>query len=205
MESDPWSSWSRWYKLQIPLQLRPVRALIEMLGVGESDSLLDLGTGTALLLRELSRSSHRPGTAVGLDRSREMLARAPELPPDWRLVEGDVGSLPFDDGSFEVVTACYLLHLVDPRARVRILGEAVRVLAPGGRLGCVTVVPPVGALSSYLSRPVRARAERSRGVLSGLRPLDPREELAAAGLRPVESRRIYAGYPSLCVVARRDG
>jgi ubiquinone/menaquinone biosynthesis C-methylase UbiE len=203
MASDPWSHWNRWYRFQIPLELRPVRILIHVLEVRESELLLDLGTGTALLLRELAGSPHRPRTAVGIDRSAEMLARAPALPEGWGLIEADATALPFEDASFDVITACYLLHLLDPEMRRRLLAEAARVLVPGGRLGTVTVAPPAGGLSLALSRPIRALAGRSRGVLSGLRPLDPRPDLLAAGLHPVESRRTFAGYPSLCVVAQR--
>jgi hypothetical protein len=103
-----------------------------------------------------------------------------------------------------VLTAGYLLHLLDSGAREQVLREAARVLVPGGRLGSVTVTPPAGAVSSFLSAPIRALARRSPRALSGMRPLDPRTEFIAAGLRPVEWRRTYAGYPSLCVVARRE-
>ncbi len=92
----------------------------------------------------------------------------------------------------------------DSGAREHVLREAARVLVPGGSLGSVTGAPPVGAVSSFLSAPISTLARRSPGALSGLRPLDPRQEFAAAGLRPVEWRRTYAGYPSLCVVARRE-
>jgi ubiquinone/menaquinone biosynthesis C-methylase UbiE len=58
------------------MELRAVRTLIGLLRVRESDSVLDLGTGTGLLLQELARSPHRPRLAIGVDRSAEMLARA---------------------------------------------------------------------------------------------------------------------------------
>jgi demethylmenaquinone methyltransferase/2-methoxy-6-polyprenyl-1,4-benzoquinol methylase len=118
-------------------------------------------------------------------------------------MEAEAGALPFADTSFEVVTACYLLHFLDEGERARIITEARRVLVPGGRLGVVTIAPPAGRISSLISRPVLALAERSRGVLAGLRPLDPRPELETAGLRAVSARRVRAGYPSLCVVAER--
>lgn len=202
--ADPWSRRARWYGLQVPLELRAVRTLIGLLEVEEGDSLLDLGTGTAVVLRELARSPRPPGTVVGVDRSARMLAHAPTLPAGWRLVEGDAGALEFDDASFDRVTASYLLHLLDAEERARIINEAARVLAPGGRLGTVTVAPAGGRISSLLQRPIRALADRSTGVLAGLRPLDPRPELEAAGLRPVGWRHVRAGYPSLCVVARRE-
>jgi ubiquinone/menaquinone biosynthesis C-methylase UbiE len=134
-----------------------------------------------------------------------MLARAPSLPPGWRLVEADARALPFPEASFDVVTAAYLLHFLDGGDRRRVIEETRRVLAPGGRVGVVTVAPPAGPLATLVSRPVRALARRSSGALAGLRPLDPREELSAAGLRPLRARRVRAGYPSLCVVAERAG
>jgi ubiquinone/menaquinone biosynthesis C-methylase UbiE len=200
--ADGWSRWAPLYRLQLPLERFPLRALAELLEVRESESLLDLGTGTAALLRELARSPHPPRSAVGVDRARGMLERAPRLPPGWRLVEADVRALPFDDGSFGLVTASYLLHLLDERARAQTLAEARRVLAPGGRLGVVSVAPPVGRPASIASSPVRALAARS-GPLAGLRPLDPRPDLLAAGFRPTRARRVSMGYPSLCVVAER--
>jgi ubiquinone/menaquinone biosynthesis C-methylase UbiE len=169
----------------------------------ESDSLLDLGTGTAALLHELARSAHPPRSAVGLDRSPQMLARAATLPSGWKLLEADAGALPFADASFDVVTASYLLHLLDERERAQVLAQARRVLAPGGRVGIVTVAPPSGPLASLVSWPIRALAGRASGALSGLRPLDPRDDLEAAGLRPLRGCRVRVGYPSLCVVAER--
>jgi ubiquinone/menaquinone biosynthesis C-methylase UbiE len=204
-ELDRYSRWARFYRLQLPLERPALRALVSLLDASESDSLLDLGTGTAAQLDELARSPHPPRSAIGLDATTQMLARAPVLPAGWSLVEGDASALPFADSSFELVTASYLLHLLDQEGRGRVIGEARRVLVPGGRLGVVTVAPPAGPLSSLLSRPLRALSERCGGVLAGLRPLDPTEELRAAGLRPLRARRVRAGYPSLCLVAERAG
>jgi ubiquinone/menaquinone biosynthesis C-methylase UbiE len=174
-----------------------------MLEPGREDSLLDVGTGTAALLAELARAPDPLETAIGVDRSARMLARAPRLPTGWRLVEGDAAELPFPDGSFDLVTASYLLHFMDPATRSRVIAEARRVLTPGGRLGVITVAPPAGRISALLSAPIRSLARRSEGVLAGLRPLDPTPELRAEGLRPLELRRVRIGYPSLCVVCSR--
>jgi len=45
------------------------------------------------------------------------LARVPTLEMGWKLVEGDARALPFADHSFDVVTATYLLHVLDEAAR----------------------------------------------------------------------------------------
>jgi ubiquinone/menaquinone biosynthesis C-methylase UbiE len=202
-ERDPWSRWAGLYDLQLPLERPALTALVELLDVREAESLLDLATGTAALLRELARSAHPPRSATGVDRSPEMLARAPRLPSGWRLVEADARALPFPDASFDVVTASYLLHLLDQDDRAGVIAEARRTLVPGGRFGVVTVAPAAGPLSSMLSWPIRTLAKRSSGALAGLRPLDPREELQAAGLSPLRGRRVWAVPPSICVVAER--
>ncbi|UAJ80389.1 class I SAM-dependent methyltransferase [Leifsonia sp. ZF2019] len=52
-----------------------------------------------------------------------------------RFETGDMTELPYPDGSFELVTASLAIHNIQTReARRRAIGEAVRVLAPGGRI-----------------------------------------------------------------------
>lgn len=77
---------------------------------------------------------------TGLDFSPEMLALARERAPRARLVEGDAGALPFEDGSFDAVVCNFgMMHLPDqPRA----LGEIARVLRPDGRFVMATWAGP---------------------------------------------------------------
>lgn len=175
-----------------------------MLDIGCSDAVLDIATGTGALLGELARAPARPRSVVGVDLSSAMLSRVPALPRGWKLVRGDANALPFPDAGFDVVTASYLLHLLDSAQRASVIGEVRRVLAPGGRFGSITIAPPRGAFSRILSAPIRALAERSSGAMAGLRPLDPRRELEQTGLDPVSARRVTLGYPALCVVCERD-
>ena len=202
-QGDAWRHRAPLYRLQQPLERPALRALASMLDVGESESVLDIATGTGALLRQLARAHVRPRSVVGVDRSSAMLARVPKLPPGWGLALQDAAALPFPDDCFDVVTASYLLHLLDPAERAAVIGEVKRVLAPGGRFGSITVAPPRRALSRMASSPLRALAERSNGAMAGLRPLDPRRELEQAGLHPVSARRVRLGYPSLCVVCER--
>lgn len=171
--------------------------------VASGERLLDVATGTGGLLRRLADRPVRPAEAVGVDASRAMLARARPLPGGWDLAEADARSLPFEDASFDVVTAAYLLHTLDPPARGAVLTECRRVLRPDGRLVTVTVSQPRSRVGAWLAGPIISLARRSSGTLAGLRPLDPRPEIEAAGFTVERAVAVRGfGYPSLCVLAR---
>ncbi len=164
------------------------------------EALLDVGTGTGALLRELSRRPGPPRRAVGVDSSARMLAAAGHLSPGWKLVEADARSLPFENDSFDVVTAAYLLHVLDHGDRNRVLEEIARVLRPAGRLVTVTPALPRAPVGRALLRPVAAMAERSSGLASGLRALNPSDEIGRH-LTVRRTRWVNRGYPSMCVLA----
>lgn len=91
--------------------------------------VLDVGTGTGIVAEALA-----PAGAVlaGCDRSREMLLRARARVPGLSAAVADATALPFRSGTFDAVTACFVLSHV--REHGRALREAHRVLAPGGRV-----------------------------------------------------------------------
>lgn len=94
--------------------------------------LLDLGSGTGVLLRSLS--ARAPGvTLVGLDRSLPMLSRARsrEL-PGLGVVAGSAEQLPFADQTFDWVVSSSVFHYL--RQAGAALAEVRRVLRPRGRL-----------------------------------------------------------------------
>lgn len=98
-------------------------------------SLLDVGTGTGRVLQVLARHI---GFGLGVDVSRDMLkvARANldqhAEARHCQVRHGDMYALPLPDAEFAAVTLHQVLHFADDPARV--LAEAARVLAPGGRL-----------------------------------------------------------------------
>ena len=186
----------RIYDWQLPLERAALATAVELAAPAESERLLDVATGTGGLLRELSLRPVQPAEVVGIDRSASMLsvAAAHGLPAGWRLLVGDATRLTFPDGRFDVVTACYLLHLLNRGTRARAIAEIARVLRVGGRFVTVTVES---------RRPVARAALTRLPRLSGLRPLDPAGELRAAGLEPLRARFVRDGWPSLCVLAQR--
>ena len=118
-----------------PMRGRAARRL-ERTRIGPGQVVADLGCGmgcdTLMLARRVAPGG---GRAIGLDRSRAMLAHArgrrdiASLPVEF--LEGDVLRLPFETESLD---ACWmerlLLHVQDPSA---VLAEVRRVLRPGGQ------------------------------------------------------------------------
>jgi ubiquinone/menaquinone biosynthesis C-methylase UbiE len=201
-----WDRGARFYDWQLWLERAALDAAIDLARLGVDDRLLDLGTGTGALLRALARREPAPREAIGVDTSPQMLARVPLLPAGWELLRADAARLPFPDGSFNVLTATYLLHLLEPPRRAAVLTEARRVLRQGGRLVVVvTVAPPRSERLAGIIDRIPSAAWRRLGVMAGLRPLDPRADLEASGFAVCETRRVARGYPSLLVAAQPRG
>ncbi|MXN63473.1 metalloregulator ArsR/SmtB family transcription factor [Stappia sp. GBMRC 2046] len=116
-------------------------ALKDMLGKKPFDAMLDLGTGTGRLL-EVFRDQY--ARALGVDASHDMLsvARANLAKAgigEAQVRHGDVYALTVARESYDVVCIHQVLHFLDdPR---RAIGEAARVLRPGGRLLIVDFAP----------------------------------------------------------------
>ena len=69
-------------------------------------------------------------TPAMLDRARQLAAEKGIANVTWD--RGDVGSLPYADGAFDIVVTRFSMHhFLDP---VGVLREMVRVCAPGGRV-----------------------------------------------------------------------
>ncbi|HXN10785.1 MAG TPA: metalloregulator ArsR/SmtB family transcription factor [Steroidobacteraceae bacterium] len=108
--------------------------LLEELGPAGVGELLDIGTGTGLMLEILGpRARH----AIGIDLSASALRLARTRVHGAGLSHcefrrGDMYGLPFEDGVFDTVTMDRVLApAVQPRAAI---AEAVRMLRAGGRL-----------------------------------------------------------------------
>jgi DNA-binding transcriptional ArsR family regulator len=110
------------------------RVLLEELGPTSVDELLDIGTGSGLMLEVLAR---RAGHAVGIDISAPALRVARTRIHGAGLTHcefrrGDMYSLPIDDGAFDLVTMDRVLTLAAQPTSV--LREAARALRGEGRL-----------------------------------------------------------------------
>ena len=94
--------------------------------------VLDVGCGTGT---GIARYVEAGCTVIGVDVSAAMLARARARlgeGVELHLTDGD--TLPFDGGSFELVTTSMVLHEVPAEARTALVTEMARVAKPDGRL-----------------------------------------------------------------------
>ena len=107
-------------------------AMAALLGDGPVGTLIDIGTGTG---RMLELFGDRAGAALGIDRSSEMLrlARAKlHERGNTELRQADLYALPLADGAADLAILHHVLHFAEAPAAA--IGEAARVLGPGGRL-----------------------------------------------------------------------
>lgn len=135
--------WERLRSLHAP-ERQVEAAVLRAVESGPADSLLDAGTGTGRMLEMLGPRIKR---GIGVDVNPEMLAIARDKLERAGLHHcqvrlADVYRLPFGASEvqgFDVVLFHQVLHyLDDPQAAV---GEAARVLKPGGRLLIVDFAP----------------------------------------------------------------
>lgn len=112
-----------------------LRALLELApGTLAGEGLvLDAGCGTGWWLERLAREGVAPSRLVGVDMLAERVRAARERVPGAHVMEGDVRRLPASAGSCSLVLLFTVLSAMGTPDDVRLaLGEARRVLAPGG-------------------------------------------------------------------------
>ena len=149
IEGSLWDRHARdWTCLQ-ETRHRPLRrALLGALGALTGVRLLDVGCGVGLLLRE---AAERGAWVAGVDTADELLEVARWALPDADLRIGAPEELPYDNGRFDVATACNTLHYAGDAGAA--LAELVRVVRPGGRVAIGDWADPVGSLTrDFLNR-----------------------------------------------------
>lgn len=103
--------------------------------------VLDVGAGRGAVTRA---ALDRGCVVTAVDASAGMVARLASDHPGMTVLQQDAGGLDFPDGSFDVVTAGFLVQvLAEPEAA---LAEFHRVLAPGGMVALSLERQTVGRL-----------------------------------------------------------
>jgi len=177
--------------------------LLRAVDADAGEHVLDVACGTGVLARAATTFVAPGGAVAGLDASPGMLATAERLDPsiDWRL--GDAGSLPWDDGNFDVV-ACQFGLMFFPD-RIAALREMWRVLKPGGRLAVLvwdTLEKSDGfreevALLEQMAGLEAANALRAPFVLGDTGELSALFENAGIPGASITTRQGSARYPNI--------
>jgi len=111
--------------------------------------ILDIGCGIGGPAFEMART--HGANVVGIDLEAPLIARAQQSAMDLGLDDRcrfqtvEVGPLPFADESFDIVISSGAFTQIKDKAGI--LGEAYRVLRPGGHLSCYDWLKPDGEYS----------------------------------------------------------
>lgn len=135
--------WARFYDFLVWLVMRGKEQMVRHMIADQAqfqpgESVLDVGCGTGTLALVAQERVGETGHVVGIDPSRQMIARArrkmkrARLSLDFQL--GVIEALAFPDQSFDVVLCTLMIHHVPDDLKRQGLAEIARVLKPGGRL-----------------------------------------------------------------------
>jgi demethylmenaquinone methyltransferase/2-methoxy-6-polyprenyl-1,4-benzoquinol methylase len=191
------------------------RFLVSRLPVGPDDTVLDVACGTGAVALELAQQ--KGCSVVGVDQSPEMLDEARRRlvlaaeASRVRLIKASAQELPFENASFDGLTAAYLLRYLDD------LPAGLRELARVLRSGATAALLDFGVPPSPFSRvawdvwvdfglPLAGRAispgwhEVGRFLGGSIRDFDERwpvprllTALRDAGFADVEAERLSLG------------
>jgi ubiquinone/menaquinone biosynthesis C-methylase UbiE len=176
-----------------------------MADLHEGETVLDLGSGAGGDVLLSARRVGQTGRAFGLDMTDEMLELARTNAREAGLgnvefLKGVIEEIPLPDESVDVVISNCVINLSGDKAAV--LGEAARVLRPGGRFAVSDVIA-----DEDMDDATRADMQQWTGCIAGaLTEREFRTRLEAAGLEEVEiveTHRVHEHAGSAIVRARK--
>lgn len=178
-----------WAEIVEPMSRPLFVAVLDAVGVAAGIKLLDAGCGSGLALA-VARA--RGASVSGLDAAEPLVTIARRRVPDGDIRHGDLEELPFDNETFDVVTAFNSVqYAADPvaalseLARVATVGAPVAVVTWGDPDRCETrtVLAAVGAL---LPPPPPGAG----GPFALAEPGKLEELVASAGLTPKHAEEV---------------
>ena len=166
---------------------RAVASLLRHAALDSARSVVELGCGTGRLAARMLRDALPPdGRYLGVDVSSTMVELARQRLTPWqeraevRLSSGEP-RIALPDGSCDRFVSAYVLDLLSDTDIEAVLGEARRLLAPGGRLGLVSLTTGNDRLSRALCTAWSAVHRWRPALVGGCRPVVLRDRLSAGG------------------------
>lgn len=166
-----------------------IELILKLLENVDPGRLLDAGSGPGVLVHSLLRSSRHDFTVTALDQSPVMARHCVDNAPTgtrekMTALVGDLESLPFADGSFDVTVATGSLEYTNARTA---LSEISRVTAPAGMVivSMLNPVSPYWFIQWFLRSPARRALDKAEGAL-GFRSAHG-QGVTATGIRAYRS------------------
>ena len=164
--------------------------VLDRAGIGSASRVLDCGCGAGRFAR---MAADRGASLAGIDASKELIGIAAERVTEGDFRVGDIETLPWEDGSFDVVTGLSSFQFADDK--VRALSEAARVSRDVVAIVIPVRVPESGITSVF--KPVfplfaddALESMKRSGMFALSEPGKLEQTLAAAALTPHEDDEI---------------
>lgn len=174
--------------------------LVGLLPVGPEDHILEVGFGPGVALAQLLGRVPN-GTVTGVEASTSMARQARDRFRDaiaerrLKIHTGDAAPLPFDEGTFDKVSATHVVYFWPDQ--VATVGELRRVLRPGGVLA-------VGYQEQDRMPPRAAQGLAAAGArLVGPGEVEDIARRAGFGRVRVETRPGDGGPSGFCMLATK--
>jgi ubiquinone/menaquinone biosynthesis C-methylase UbiE len=182
---------------------RARRRGIQLANVRDGEAILDVASGTGLILADIARLN-RSGLNAGIDISTGMLekahARLKGSPSRVELKQASAFDIPYPEGTFDLVFNGYMFDLMPVEEMPKILAEFRRVLKPGGRLVMVNMTEGERPGSHIYERIY----QRDPAVLGGCRGVKMAGSLPQAGFKVlVREYHQQFFFPSEIILASR--